>query len=80
MPEHVLDASEAIDGRLRLATVLRQAGLVTSNKEGGRKIAEGSVKVEGDVVRDPDASYTPDELDGVTLQMGRRHWARIRRA
>jgi tyrosyl-tRNA synthetase len=81
MPEHVLDDSEAPDdGRLRLSTVLRQAGLVPSNREGARKIAEGSVRLNGDVVRDPDASYTLDELDGVTLQMGKRNWARIRRA
>jgi tyrosyl-tRNA synthetase len=78
VPEHVLDVSEAIDGRLRLATVLRQAGLVGSNKEGARKIAEGSVRVSGDVVRDPSASYDPGELDGVLLQMGKRHWARLR--
>jgi tyrosyl-tRNA synthetase len=80
MPEHVLDDSEALDGgRLRLSTLLRQAGLVPSNREGARKIAEGSVRLNGDVVRDPDASYTADELDGVTLQMGKRNWARIRR-
>jgi tyrosyl-tRNA synthetase len=78
VPEHVLDGSEAIDGRLRLATVLRQAGLVGSNKEGARKIAEGSVRLDGDVVRDADASYDPAELDGVLLQMGKRHWARLR--
>src|SRR5262249_27398940 len=79
VPEHVLDVSEAIDGRLRLATVLRQAGLVASNKEGGRKISEGSVRIDGDVVRDPDATYEPADLDGVLLQMGKRGWARIRR-
>ena len=77
VPDHALDVSEAIDGRLRLATVLRQASLVPSNKEGARKIAEGSVRLNGDVVRDPDATYAPDELDGALLQMGKRHWARI---
>jgi len=78
VPEHVLDLADALDGRLRLATVLRQAGLVPSNKEGARKIAEGSVRVDGEVVRDPDVTHAPDELDGVLLQMGKRHWARIR--
>ena len=79
VPEHVLDVSEALDdGRLRLATVLRQAGLVPSNKEGGRKIAEGSVRLDGEVVRDPDATFAPTELDGRLLQMGKRGWARIR--
>jgi len=80
VPEHVLDLADAIDGRLRLATVLRQAGLVPSNKEGARKIAEGAVRVDGDVVRDPDTTSTPAELDGALVQVGKRHWARIRAA
>jgi tyrosyl-tRNA synthetase len=77
VPEHVLDVSEAIDGRLRLATVLRQAGLVPSNKEGARKISERAVRIDGEVVDDPNVTYAPDELDGVLVQMGKRHWARI---
>ena len=81
VPEHVLDASEALDdGRMRLATVLRQAGLVSSNKEGARKIAEGAVRVDDDVVRDPDTTYAPAELDGALVQVGKRQWARIRAA
>ena len=80
VPEHVLDLADAIDGRLRLATVLRQAGLVPSNKEGARKIAEGAVRVDGDVVRDPDTTYAPAELDGALVQVGKRQWARIRAA
>jgi tyrosyl-tRNA synthetase len=80
VPEHVLDLADAIDGRLRLATVLRQAGLVPSNKEGARKIGEGAVRVDGDVVRDPDTTSTPAELDGALVQVGKRHWARIRAA
>jgi len=80
VPEQVLDLADAIDGRLRLATVLRQAGLVPSNKEGARKIAEGAVRVDGDVVRDPDTTYTPADLDGALVQVGKRHWARIRAA
>jgi tyrosyl-tRNA synthetase len=79
IPEHALDASDALDdGRIRLATVLRQAGLVPSNKEGARKIAEGAVRVNGDVVHDSDTAYLPAELDGALIQVGRRHWARIR--
>jgi tyrosyl-tRNA synthetase len=76
--EHVLDVSEAIDGRLRLATVLRQAGLVAANKEGARQIAQGAVRLDGDVVRDPDATYEPGDLDGVLVQVGKRRWAKLR--
>jgi tyrosyl-tRNA synthetase len=78
VPEHVLDASEARDGRIRLANVLRQSGLAASNKEARRLITQGGVRRDGEVVDDPDAECTPDELDGVTLQVGRRRWVRIR--
>src|SRR4051794_5729129 len=78
VPEHVLDGSEAIDGRLRLATLLRQAGLVASNKEGARQIVQGAVRLDGDVVSDPDATFAPTDLDGVLVQVGKRRWARVR--
>ena len=78
VPEHVLDASNALDGRLRLATVLRQAGLVSSNNEGARQITQGAVRLDGDVVSDSDAAFAPNELDGVLVQVGKRRWARLR--
>lgn len=77
IPEHVVDASECRDGRIPLATVLRQAGLATSNKEGRRLIAQGGVRYEGEVVTDPEVTFAPGELDGVTLQVGRRRWVTI---
>jgi tyrosyl-tRNA synthetase len=78
VPEHVLDVAEAIDGRLRLANVLRQAGLVASNKEGARKIAERAVRIDTQVVDEPNITFAPEELDGVLLQVGKRAWSRIR--
>jgi tyrosyl-tRNA synthetase len=77
VPEHTLDVSEAIDGRIRLATVLRQTGLAESNKEGRRLIAQRGVRLDGAVVEDPDISFVPDDLIGVLLQAGKRRWARI---
>ncbi len=78
IPEHVLDLGEARDGRIPLANVLRQAGLAASNKEARRLVAQGGVRWDGDVVADPDRTCDPGELDGVTLQVGRRKWARVR--
>ena len=75
--EHRLDPTEAVDGRIRLAAVLRQAGLVPSNKEGARMIAQGAVRIDGEVATDPEATVVPAEVDGVVIQVGRRRWARI---
>jgi tyrosyl-tRNA synthetase len=78
IPEHVLDVSEAVDGRIRLANVLRQAGLVTSNAEAQRLITQGGVRCNDEPVTDPDAALEPARLDGAVLQVGRRRWIRIR--
>ena len=80
VPEHVLDPSDlgADGGPVRLAAVLRQAGLAPSNKEGGRLIAQGGVRLDGAVVDDPEATYPPADLDGVLVQVGKRRWARLR--
>jgi len=77
IPDHVLDASEARDGRIALANVLRQAGLAASNKEARRLITQGGVRRDGAVETDPETTLTPAELDGATLQVGRRRWVHI---
>jgi tyrosyl-tRNA synthetase len=76
--EHELDASEAVDGRIRLANVLRQSGLVKSNADGRRQIEQGGVRLNDVKVEDPDVSFAPADLDGALLQVGRRRWVRIR--
>ncbi len=80
IPEFVVPADEVRDGRIRLARVLHLAftGAVPSNKEGQRKIQQGGVRLDGEVVTDPDLAVAPAELDGRTLQLGRRNWARLR--
>ena len=77
IPDHVLDASEARDGRIALANVLRQAGLAASNKEARRLITQGGVRRDGAVETDPETTLTPAELNGATLQVGRRRWVHI---
>ena len=73
VPEHAIDAAEC-RRRARSAwpDVLRQAGLVPSNKEGVRMIGQGGVRLDGEVVADADATSLPAELDGVLVQVGKR--------
>jgi tyrosyl-tRNA synthetase len=78
IPEFVLDPSQFEPGPLRLAAVLHAAGLASSNKEGKRKIIQGGVRRDGQVVDDADLAVAPQELDGNVLQVGRRRWVRIR--
>ena len=55
---------------------LNRAGLVTSNKEGRRHVDQGAVRIDGERISDADTSVT-DAVDGTTVQVGKRSWARI---
>src|SRR3954447_19171383 len=74
------DAAELREGRILVSRLLHLAfrKAVPSNKEGARKIEQGGVRLDGEVVTDPKRSVTPGEVDGQILQMGKRNWARLR--
>ncbi|HEX5587399.1 MAG TPA: tyrosine--tRNA ligase, partial [Acidimicrobiia bacterium] len=80
IPDVAIDGAEFRDGRVRLARVLAVAfpSAVPSNKEGRRKIEQRGVKLDDVVVDDPDVELSALELDGRLLQLGRKHWARLR--
>ncbi len=80
VPEVVIPATELRAGRIRVARLLALAfpKAVPSNKEGRRKIEQGGVRLDGGVVDDPDGELSGEEVDGTTLQLGRRNWARLK--
>ena len=61
---------------LRIAALLTAAGITPSNSEANRKLKERAVKVDGAVVEDAAAVFTPG-FEGV-LQVGKRNFARVR--
>ena len=61
---------------LRIAALLVAAGLMPSNAEGNRKLKERAVKVDGNVIEDPQQVFTPG-FEGV-LAVGKRNFARVR--
>jgi tyrosyl-tRNA synthetase len=77
VPVFALAPDHLVDGRIRLFRLLALAGLVPSNSEGRRKIAEGAVRLDGERVTDPEAELAPTDVDGKLLQVGRRAWARV---
>ena len=76
-PEDVPDVPIAVDGPTKLSRVLVEAKLETSNREAVRRIGEGAVRIDGEVV-DADREFAPSELDGRMVQVGKRKWARLR--
>jgi tyrosyl-tRNA synthetase len=66
----------AVDGGgARLAAALKEAGLVASNSEATRKIAEGAVRIDGNKVTDKELRLAVGAEH--ILQLGPRRFARI---
>jgi tyrosyl-tRNA synthetase len=61
---------------LRIGALLTAAGLTPSNSEAGRKLRERAVRIDGEVVEDPQRVFGPG-FEGV-LAVGKRNFARVR--
>ncbi|MFP7723802.1 tyrosine--tRNA ligase [Lysobacter sp. A3-1-A15] len=61
---------------LRIGALLTAAGLTPSNSEAGRKLREGAVRIDGEVVEDAQRTLAPG-FEGV-LAVGKRTFARVR--
>ena len=60
---------------LRLPALLTAAGLTASNSEANRKLKERAVRVDSEVVEDPQRTFGPG-FEAV-LQVGKRNFARV---
>ena len=61
-----------------LPSLLQEAGLVASGSEARRMVAQGAVRLDGEVLADATAEYDLHRLDGSVLQVGKRRFARLR--
>jgi len=61
---------------LRMPALLTAAGLTASNSEATRKLKENAVRIDAEVVVDPQRVFGPG-FEGV-LQVGKRNFARVR--
>jgi tyrosyl-tRNA synthetase len=71
VPDHALPASDLV----WVPGLLQDAGLVSSNSEGRRMLAQGAVKIDG--VKVGDESLPRSELMDVVIQVGKRRFARL---
>ena len=65
-----------VTGLTTAASLLTAAGLTPSNSEAGRKLRERAVRIDGEVVEDPQRVLGPG-FEGV-LAVGKRNFARVR--
>jgi tyrosyl-tRNA synthetase len=74
IPDEVAELKIGSTGH-KLAPLMVQAGFVSSNGEGIRKIKEGAVKIDGQKVTDFQKEYTFDQP--VVMQLGSRKFVRL---
>ena len=72
IPEMALDSQ---DGKLGLAHLLKNAGLVSSTSEAFRMIKQGAVRIDGERVEDRGVEIEAGSTH--TFQVGKRKFARV---
>ena len=65
------------EGRVWLPRLLVGTGLAASNGEARRAMTQGGVRLDGEVLQDPDAELDVVDLRGRVLQVGRRRFVRL---
>ena len=76
MPEVKLPEGAFSQGRVWLVRLLVAAGMAPSNGEARRLIEQGGVRLDGEVLTDPNLEVAV--RDGAVLQVGKRRFARLR--
>ena len=78
IPERDIPAEAIQDGAVPLARLIAVLGLATGTSDARRKIEGRGVRVDGDVVVDPKASFAATALAGKVIQVGKRAFVKIR--
>jgi tyrosyl-tRNA synthetase len=78
VPDDVPDVALGAEPQWFLPSLLQEAGLVASGSEARRMVRHGAVRLDGEVLRDPEARLAAEDLTGRVLQVGKRRFARLR--
>jgi len=76
IPELAFPGAWPAEG-LPLSVLLREVGLASSGAEARRLVAQGGVRIDGELARDPAALIAPPAAP-LLLQVGKRRFARVR--
>ena len=77
IPEYAADLTPNAEGKVYLAKLLADAGLAGSASEARHLIDGGGVKVNGEAVPAKAYNVDPSLLEGATLQVGKRKFAKL---
>ena len=77
IPEFSADLTPNEDGKVYLAKLLHDAGMAPSIGEARRLIDGGGVKINGAAVPAKSYNVEPSELEGATVQVGKRKFVKL---
>ena len=76
VPDDMPEVSLALPAEgMRIANLLKEAGLVNSTSEGMRMIKQGAVKIGGEKAED--TGLVLSDPGDLVIQVGKRKWARV---
>lgn len=78
LPEFQVTPDALRNGTLWICRLLVLAGMAKGTGEARRLIEQGGVQVNGSRVSDSAVEFSPDDLHGAILQVGSRHFLKIR--
>jgi tyrosyl-tRNA synthetase len=77
-PEEITElAVAAVNGTVHLPAVIAE-GFGMSRSDARRMLAQGGVKLDGETLAAADLDLARERLDGAVLQVGKRHFRRLR--
>jgi tyrosyl-tRNA synthetase len=78
IPERALPADAVRDGKVWVCKLLVALDLAKGTSDARRLVQQGGVQVGGAKVTDASAEFAPADLDGVTVQVGSRNFAKVK--
>ncbi len=76
MPQDMPECTvSAVDGSIRIANLLKEAGLVASTSDGLRQIRQGAVRIDGERISQTDLTINAGST--AVYQVGKRRFARV---
>ena len=78
IPERSVPCDAVREGRVWICRLLAAVGFAKGTGEARRLVLQGGVSIGGQRVPSPDAEFPLAELEGSVLQVGNRHFVRLR--
>ncbi|GAG72139.1 unnamed protein product [marine sediment metagenome] len=75
--QYIINLKSIKNKKISLVQLLTDSGLVKSNSEARRLVAQGGIKINDRKINDPNLELNLNDLSGKVIQRGKRHFRKI---